>query len=50
MMKRAIPILMIATLLVVTVSCGSKEDKKLKFYNKGKALYEQGDYTKAAWS
>jgi tetratricopeptide (TPR) repeat protein len=36
-------------LLVVTLvaGCGGPEQKKLKFYNKGEELYEQGDYVKA---
>ena len=29
------------------VSCGGPEEKKMKFFNKGKALYEKGEYVKA---
>ena len=29
------------------MACSGPEEKKLKFYNKGKALYEKGDYVKA---
>ena len=32
---------------VAIVSCGSREEKKMKFFNKGDALYEKGDYVKA---
>ena len=33
--------------ILVTLSCGGPEQKKMKFYNKGKSLYEKGDYVKA---
>jgi TolA-binding protein len=37
--------------LVLTVAilyaCGGPEGKKIKFYNKGKALYDKGNYVKA---
>ena len=41
------------TLLVLLVlfsfaSCGSQEEKKMKFYNKGHALYADSEYEKAA--
>jgi hypothetical protein len=29
------------------VACGSPEEKKAKFFKKGQALYEKGDYVKA---
>ena len=28
-------------------ACGGVEEKKMKFFNKGKALFEKGDYVKA---
>src|SRR4030042_1419551 len=31
----------------LTANCGGPEEKKMKFFNKGKALYEKGDYVKA---
>jgi Tfp pilus assembly protein PilF len=33
--------------VMITVSCGGPEQKKAKFYNRGKALYEKGEYAKA---
>ncbi|MCB2184570.1 MAG: tetratricopeptide repeat protein [Desulfobulbaceae bacterium] len=33
--------------LSLLVACGGPEAKKAKFFEKGKALYEQGDYVKA---
>jgi tetratricopeptide (TPR) repeat protein len=32
---------------LAALSCGSPEEKKMKFFNKGKALYEKGDYMRA---
>ena len=32
---------------LMLISCGSHEEKKMKFYNKGIALYGKGDYAKA---
>ena len=32
---------------LIIISCSGPEEKKMKFYNKGKALYEQGEYVKA---
>src|SRR4030042_2528926 len=31
----------------LTANCGGPEEKKMKFFNKGKALYEKGDYVRA---
>ena len=31
----------------VAAGCGGPEQKKMKFYNKGKALFEKGDLRKA---
>jgi tetratricopeptide (TPR) repeat protein len=33
--------------VMITVSCSGPEQKKAKFYNKGKALYEKAEYAKA---
>jgi len=33
--------------VAMLLACGGPEEKKLKFYNKGKALFEKGDYVKA---
>jgi len=39
----------VALVLVITlmVGCGGPEEKKLKFLNKGKELYEKGKYMEA---
>jgi Tfp pilus assembly protein PilF len=34
-------------MVAILAACGGPEEKKLKFYNKGKELYEKGDYVKA---
>ena len=47
MMKRLILLLCIAFLSAAMVACGSQEEKKMKFFEKGMALYEEGDYVKA---
>jgi len=47
-MKNRVVLGIVALLVVIiTVSCGGPEQKKAKFYNKGKALYEKGEYAKA---
>ena len=33
--------------LTLILACGDPEEKKMKFFDKGKALYEQGEYVKA---
>ena len=33
--------------LLISLSCSSPEKKQVKHYEKGKALYEQGEYAKA---
>ncbi|HUI66724.1 MAG TPA: tetratricopeptide repeat protein [Nitrospirota bacterium] len=33
--------------VMMIVSCGGPEQKKAKFYNKGRVLYEKGEYAKA---
>lgn len=37
----------ICLIAFVAAGCGGPDQKKMKFYNKGKALYEKGDYVKA---
>ena len=32
---------------ILAAGCGGPDEKKQKFFSKGKALYEQGDYVKA---
>jgi len=46
-MKKIRIMLSIFLVLVVIVACSSKEEKRMKFFNKGEALYEAGDYIKA---
>ncbi len=48
-MKRGtvITVLVVAALAAIIAGCSSPEERKLKFFNKGKALYEKGDYVKA---
>lgn len=47
-MQRTIMAAMLVLLLVSVLSaCGSREEKKQKFMQKGKTLYEQADYVKA---
>ena len=47
MKKRLILLACFAFLLAAMAACGSQEEKKMKFFEKGKTLYEQGDYVKA---
>ncbi len=35
------------SLVIMIVSCGGEDARKAKYYEKGKAYYEQGDYDKA---
>jgi len=39
--------LTICLIALLAAGCGGPDQKKMKFYNKGKALYEKGDYVKA---
>lgn len=39
-------LIMFAT-IALAVACGGPEEKKLKFFTKGKALYDKGEYVKA---
>ena len=32
---------------LMLICCGSPEEKKMKYFNKGMALYEKGEYAKA---
>ena len=45
--KRSIVIVSIVLLAVILAACGSPDQKKAKFFEKGKTLYEKGDYVKA---
>jgi Tfp pilus assembly protein PilF len=47
MFKKGLAIVILGLLAITAVSCGSKEEKKAKFYNRGMALFEQADYKKA---
>ncbi|MCK5544083.1 MAG: tetratricopeptide repeat protein, partial [Desulfobulbaceae bacterium] len=33
--------------VALVAACTSQEESKMKFFNKGKALYEKGEYVKA---
>jgi len=44
---RNICILLILFILSLLAACGGQEEKKAKFFEKGKAFYEQGNYVKA---
>ncbi len=44
--RRFIPFFIIISSLII-LACGSPEEKRIKFFNKGKALYEKGEYVKA---
>lgn len=46
-LKTLSSIVTLLILLPLLISCGSAQDKRTKFYDKGKALYEKGDYVKA---
>lgn len=45
--NRFISVIALMLIITVCVGCGGPEQKKVKFYNKGKALYEKGEYVKA---
>lgn len=44
---RSIYIFIAVMLMATVLACGSAEEKKMKFFNRGKALYEQGDFVRA---
>ena len=46
--KTATALCMILGIAIMAAACGGPEQKKMKFYSKGKALYQKGDYVKAA--
>lgn len=46
-MQKVRSFFVVALLIALLVSCGGPEQKRMKFFDKGKALYEQGDYVKA---
>jgi len=39
-------VLIVVVVMALISSCGGPEAKKMKFYNKGKSLYEKGDFVK----
>ncbi|MDY6950047.1 MAG: hypothetical protein SWE60_00910, partial [Thermodesulfobacteriota bacterium] len=45
--KRSIRMMCVLITAIALVSCGGAEEKRAKFFEKGKALYEKGEYTKA---
>ena len=45
--RRLLKILSIVGLIILLAGCGSPETKKMKFYEKGKSLFEKGDYVRA---
>ena len=47
MNKRAAVFVLSLLALSFASSCGGPDEKKMKFFDKGKALYEQGEYVKA---
>ena len=50
MLKKTIRVLngfSVIMLALALVACGSVEEKKMKFFDKGKVLFEKGDYVKA---
>jgi len=46
-LRRLISLGISMVLMLSLLSCGGPEEKKMKFFNKGKSLYEKGDYVKA---
>ncbi len=44
---RSISTIALMLIIVICAACGGPEQKKAKFYNKGKMLYEKGEYVKA---
>lgn len=47
MSDRTANVMIVLVTLSLMISCGGPEERKLKFFDKGKALYEQGEYVKA---
>jgi tetratricopeptide (TPR) repeat protein len=48
-MKKSLPFFSgIILCIILILSCSNPQDKKMKFFNKGKHLYHQGNYIKAA--
>jgi len=48
MKQRILTATAIILIFSILAACSGPEEKKVAFYNKGKALYEKGDYVKAA--
>ncbi len=47
MLKNNIKIYSLIFSVFIFLSCGGSQERKIKFLNKGKKLYQKGDYTKA---
>ena len=47
MLNKAVAMLAAGLLIVSVVGCGSKEEKRAKFFDKGRALYAKGDFVRA---
>lgn len=45
--QKALAVMIALLMAVMMIGCSSPEEKKARFYNKGKELYEKGDYAKA---
>ena len=45
--KPAVILLVVLAAMLLSFACGGPEEKRMKFFEKGKALYDKGDYVKA---
>lgn len=45
--RRIVTVFLILVIALTTFACSGPEEKKMKFFNKGKALYEKEEFTKA---
>jgi len=46
-MRKIFSLVLVLLLVFSLAACGSKEEKRMKFYNRGVELFEKGDYVKA---
>ena len=46
-MRKIFSLVLVLFLVFSLAACGSKEEKRMKFYNRGVELFEKGDYVKA---